>query len=226
MDTPHEQLSLALAPVEPFALDYFVSHSGVCEAARALEQAAHEVAGEHGCFRILFIWGPPGSGKTHLAAGCRASALKSGYPAMSVRLFCADASTEHESQPEEQIGGGGSFIAAYDEMKAGGGLIVITSRRSPGESTANPHLTSRYSAGSVLKVAYPRDDELQPVLASLSERCNLRLSDRSMQYLLHRLPADPLSFVNIFKRINEISFAHNKRAGLGVMREIFARKQP
>ena len=57
---------------------------------------------------------------------------------------------------------------------------------------------------------------------SLLERHNLRLADNSLQYLLKRLPRDPLSFDAIFGKINELSFQQGKPARLGLVRQVVA----
>ena len=65
-----------------------------------------------------------------------------------------------------------------------------------------------------------KEEELSPILNSLLERKNMKLSERSVAYLLRRLPREPLSFDAIFARINELSLEESRPAGLGVIREL------
>ena len=83
----------------------------------------------------------------------------------------------------------------------------------------NPHIMSRLNSLTALSLDYPSEEELRPILNSLAERNNLKLSDTNLDYLLKRLPLKPLSFANIFARVDELSLTDGKPAKRSVLKE-------
>lgn len=213
------QLSLELPPADPYSLFYFVPHHGVSEAVALFEQAVDDLVKDPTAFRTIFIYGPSGSGKTHLVEGFALAAVSQGVSQEHLCQIDLDNQGEADTRCVDDNRWVAQFIARFEERKSCGGLVLISSRTAPGEVTDNPHLTSRFLSGSVLRVYYPSEEELRPLLLSLLERRNLKLSEKSLHYLLRRLPIDPLSFDAIFARINELSLLQGKPAGFGVVRE-------
>ena len=216
-----EQLSFHLAPAEPYSLAYFISHRGVAEAAVLTEQFVAECLADAKAFRMLHLFGPAGSGKTHLAQGSRLIALSKGLAKEKILTL----EWEEIYQQENCIidSSASSFVSAYEAFKREGGLILSCSRKAPTELLDDPHVKSRLLSGSVLEMFYPTEDEISPILASLSARHNLKLSEKSLNYLVQRLPLEPLSFDNIFARISELSLSEGKAAGFSIVKRMFSR---
>jgi len=211
----NEQLSLNLTPTEPYSLKYFVPHQGVAEGVAVLEQAVKEFQSGASRFVMVYLYGPAGAGKTHLLNGYAKLALTD--EVASERVVVRDLNDYNES--DEWVR---EFISTFERLKADGGLLLISAANSPDDATSNPHVLSRLLSGSVVSVDYPPEEELEPLILSLLERRNLRLGARSINYLLKRIPRDPLSFDVIFGKISELSFSTQKPAKLGVVREVVA----
>lgn len=210
------QLPLNLEPRDPYALDYFVPHSGVVEAVAHIEQALEECLSDSTAFRMVFVYGPSGSGKRHLLQGYAKEGVRRGMSARSVQVYrCAP----QEFDNDERVS---KFISSYESLRSGGGLFLISSPVSLAELSDNPHVASRMLSGVHVALRAPQEEELHPLVLSLIERHNLKLGERSIEYLMRRLPVDPLSFDAIFAKINEISFSQNRPARFGVVREAFA----
>lgn len=207
----NSQLGFQLQPSQPYDLAYFVPHSGVAEAVAQFEFALEALQDNPTLFRNIHLVGPKGVGKRHLAQGY---ALKA--RALGVRAEVFDLS-ELSSLNEAGLLEG--FVSEYEQVKSQGGLLLSFSQQHPKELTENPHLLSRLLAGLFLQLDFPREEELRPLLYSLSERHNLRLSERTMSYLERRIPLDPLSFADIFARVSRISFREGKPAGMSVVRQ-------
>ena len=214
-----EQLSFQLRPVEPYGMEYFVPHRGVVQAVAVLDQALGDVAAAPENFRMVFLWGPPGSGKTHLCEAYHAAALKRGLAPHKIRLVDLEERLVDSRVSDNDESAVAEFVACYEQLRASGGMLIVCARRAPAEVSSNPHLKSRILAAASCELAYPLEEELPPLLSSLLSRHNLKLSPRSQTYLLRRLPLAPLSFDNIFARISELSFSQSKPAGLGLVRE-------
>jgi chromosomal replication initiation ATPase DnaA len=87
-----------------------------------------------------------------------------------------------------------SFIELYDRLKREGGLLFIRAAKPPKDVTDNPHVLSRLLAGQAVLLDFPREEECVPILHSLLERLNLKLTNRAIDYLIRRMPRNPLSF--------------------------------
>jgi chromosomal replication initiation ATPase DnaA len=75
-------------------------------------------------------------------------------------------------------------------------------------------------AGQAVLLDFPREEECVPILHSLLERLNLKLTNRAIDYLIRRMPRNPLSFEVILAKISAESFSLSKPAGLSVVRKI------
>ena len=207
-----EHFSFSLLPKEPYALRYFVVHSGVAEAFQQIQYAYEDLKKDPSLFRLFFIYGPHGVGKTHLVQGflnkIREEATnRIEFAAYEITSTCDDNFVS-------------MVVSNYEAMKSSGGLMIITSLVCSDETSQNPHLRSRLLAGSVCKLEYPQEVELKPLLLSLSERRNILLNQQTLEYLLKRLPRDPLSFANIFARLDELSLSQGKAPGKKLLRSL------
>ena len=197
------QLTIPLPAQEPFSLSFFVAHSGVAQALSLVLDAVRDVRLAPSEFRAIFLWGPEGVGKSHLIEGAIAQAKRQGIAPEQISVF--DLTDEQllrslDRDPER-------FIYEYERVRSGGGLLLTTSRQSPDESSRNPHLLSRFRAGSVEELSFAREEELQTVLEALFERRNLRVSSKTLDFMIRRLPSDPLSFHRIVAKIDGFVWA-------------------
>ncbi len=209
------QLPLALAPSSANALHYLIPHSGVVEAIQALDQALLQLETNEKHFAMFYLYGEQGSGKSHIVNAYCDEAVRRGIPTERFEL--------DDNQGEKKEDRNVSFIVSvYEQLKANGGLLCFASRYSPKEVSSNPHLVSRLLAGQIFQLEYPRGEELQPILRSLLERQNLQLSAHSVDYLMRRIPRDPLSFSKIFAKISALSFLTNQPAKFTLIKNIVA----
>jgi chromosomal replication initiation ATPase DnaA len=215
MKTKAKHLSLKLNPVTPYSLDYFVRHSGVASALDAVLSVVEDLNEKLDQFKLIYLFGPTGSGKTHLVEGLKSLVNKNQIS--SEKLVVVDnLESLEESQLISQI------VPVYDLLKATGGVMILTSAKDPRNITANPHVRSRLLAGDLLEINYPQETELRPILISLLDRKNLKLSDYSINFLLKRLPLDPLSFSNIFARLNDLTLSEGRPASFGAVRDLYS----
>lgn len=215
-----EQLVLPLQVSNPHSLEYFVPHSGVAEALALLHHSLNLVCEDPSSFRLCALHGPKGVGKSHLLRAFHAEALRLGLAPDKLVTFDG-------AELEEGCSSGGAdwashFVDRYERLRADGGLLLLASREAPEALSDNPHLRSRFLAGSKSLLQLPREEELLPVLKSLFERRNLRVSDYSLEYLINRLPSDPLSFDAIVAKIDRFSWENGLPATQGAIRKVVA----
>lgn len=200
-----QQLNFSLQPSDPYSPNYFVRHSGVSEAWDFIADACRQHIANPSYFQLIFVHGPQGVGKTHLLEASRA---ESAHNFAIVRLSEIDTA---------------AFIDQYERCRTAGGILCVEADCAPNEATNDPHIRSRLLNGTILKLEYPAEGELRPLIESLLERHNLRLSETSIEYLLRRLPLDPLSFSNIFAKISDVSLGRYDSARLGIIRELLSK---
>jgi len=207
------QLGFPLPAKEPYSIHYLVSHSGISEAVALLEEAILKSRAQKD-FSIVVLYGEKGSGKTHLIEAYKTEAISSGIDAELVSAF--ELSVE-DAKDEERIS---AFISEYERIKALGGLLLVSVALHPGDDEINPHLKSRLLAGKISKLGRPKEEELPRVFSSLLQKRNMKLGDRSIDFLLRRIPANTLSFEAISDRLDEVFREKGRQAKFSVVREI------
>ena len=195
--SPTTQLALSL-PVGAPSDQFFVSHSGVIDALSAIESSLAEPS----LFTFFHVTGPKGSGKSELLRMFKQRAPNS----IAVFDFLS-------GEPEDDTVA--AFISAYESKKSAGGVLLVAA----GHVATNPHVTSRLAFALPLELGFPREEELFPLVRALLERRGLRFADPMVEFLVRRLPADPLSLSSIFAKIDELSLAQGKQANRAIVRE-------
>ena len=216
MITSSVQLSLLASPAE--SMQGFVPHSGVSESYETLRRLLDDACANHQLFQLIFLCGPQGTGKSYLLRAAVHELERRDYPSNRVSIFDVN-DKKDGGEAEEWVA---SFVARYEELRREGGFMIVSSTYPPAELSSNPHLRSRLLAGVVLELRYPEESELRPLVAALLEQRNMRVSDRTLDYLLQRLPADPLSLASIFDRINQYSLQESRPARLGLVRKVIS----
>jgi len=198
---------MPLRPAEPLSVDYFIPHSGVVEAIGAVSSALEEIEKKNSEFRMFYMHGPSGVGKSHVLALIKDMATERGVVCETV---------DGVSEDDEWIRG---FIDRYERVRASGGVLVVGSISEPQAAFSNPHSGSRLRVARALRLGFPSETELVPIVRSIAERHNLKLSERMLSFLVKRLPLQPLSFDNIFSRINELSLTSGEKVTEVVVRK-------
>jgi chromosomal replication initiation ATPase DnaA len=155
------------------------------------------------------LQGPSGSGKSHLIGAYLGWAAELGVQRSALRYLQLKDDGEETSS---------YFISEYERLRSAGGVLLVELPVNVGKF--NPHIESRLQAGVRCELAYPEEVELRPLVESLLERHHLVLPEASVDYLLVRLPLNPLSLESIIAAISESSFAANKSPKRGLIRGV------
>jgi len=203
-----KQLSIPTGAADPFSEEFFVLHSGLAAACSTLEKALVALQSEPRHFQFFRITGAAGSGKSHVLSIFRNRARALGFDQQDAVWF------DESEWCDDTVRG---FIAAYERLKADGGLLVVAAN----VETSNPHVSSRLAYAIPLALSFPTDEELLPLLRALSERRGIRLNDSDLAYLVKRLPANPLSLSALLAKIDDLSLSVGKQASRSIFREVF-----
>src|SRR3546814_19614544 len=126
-----KQLLLDIQPPALPTLDNFV----VGRNAEALNSLQLAVEGNIEP-RFIYLWGPAGSGKSHLLAACSAVAEKNG-----LNLVCAD--DVHQLSAEAQIG----LFNTSNRLKEVGGAMIAAGIASPSQMGLRAALENGKASG-------------------------------------------------------------------------------
>jgi len=218
-----QQLSLQLAPPpEPAFDNYFAAGN-----AAALAQLR---AAADGGERFVYLWGPRGSGKTHLLRAFVAAVPGARYAA-------ADELTEHAAGENEAISAGGTALAcddvqrldlvgqlalfdAYNRLRIGGGSLLTAGDRPPADLPLREDLRTRMGAGVVLRIESLGDEEKKAALAEHARRRGLPLAPDWLDYILSRAGRDMGTQMALIDTLDRLSLERKRPVTLPLVREV------
>jgi DnaA family protein len=159
------QLLLDIAPAPAPTFENFV-HGGNAELFHALQTAMKGPIAE----RVLYMWGEPGAGKTHLASAfAQAVANRRG-----LRVVDGVEALGEDEQAE-------LFNAFVDNSFT---LLLATARVAPRDLPLRRDLATRLATGLTYRVAPLTDDEKRAALAAHARTRGFSLSEDVAAYLL------------------------------------------
>lgn len=189
--------------------------------------------------RAVYLWGPVGSGKTHLlSAACRA-ARDEGFGAAYVplsrqagvdprmlagleagcRLVCVDDLQSAAGQPAWERALFGLLIA----LGARGGSLVAAGTTAPGALGVKlPDLASRLGADLVVRLQVLDEADRVKALQWRAAEQGFGLPDDVAAFLLSRFPRDLHSLFALLDRLGEASLAAGRRITVPFVRNLLA----
>jgi len=198
------QLALPLSPPPAPTLDNFVPGANAELLARLRQLAAGELAES-----VLYLWGEPGSGRSHLlAASARAG------------LTVAD-DVERLEEPR-QI----ALFNAINAARDAGATVLAAGNAPPAQLALREDLKSRLAWGLVYQVKPLTDAEKALTLHGEAARRGLKLSDEVVWYLLTHVRRDLHSLTALLEQIDRASLEQRRAVTLPLVRELIRSLEP
>jgi DnaA family protein len=196
-------------------------------------QALRALQGGPAAPGVVWLWGKPGSGKTHLLQAACAAAGERGESAAyldlgeappagvldgceALDLVCLDGL--------DAVAAGADWNAAmfrlHTLLQDGHGRLVLASVAPPASLPLPlPDLRSRLLAASLHQLA-PLDDAGQcEALRQRAGAMGLELSEDAALYLVHRLPRDMRSLLHVLDQLDQASLVAQRRLTIPFLRE-------
>jgi DnaA family protein len=234
LSTGREQLALNLRLRDASSFGNYIAARNR-EAVERLQHAVHSLSSAPNFpSSWLYLWGEPGTGKTHLLeAACRA-AQEQGHAPLYVPLaekadFTAALLEDVEQVPlvcvddVDAIAGDAIWEAAlfalYEHLRAHGGMLVMAARTSPaaiGLKLAD--LSTRLAAGLVYQLQPLSDVEKIAALRLRAQRRGLEMTEEVANYLLTRFPRDMHSLFALLDRLDAATLAAQRRLTIPFLR--------
>ena len=202
-----KQLVLELAPPPAATLDNFVVGRNA-ELAHSLRVAADRGAA------AIFVWGAPGSGRTHLLQGA-VSAVR-GRNGTGEYVACTPVLRLHEAlrrldavavddveclAPDEQVG----LFNLFNALKERGAVFVVSGNAPPLELGLRPDVATRLAWGLVYQVHALSDEEKIRTLQDHAAARGIRLPEEVPAYLLGRVPRDMRTLLAVLDAVDRSS---------------------
>ncbi|MGH8721062.1 MAG: HdaA/DnaA family protein [Burkholderiales bacterium] len=198
------QLALPLQPPPAPSLDNFVPGSNGELLARLRELAAGRCAEA-----VVYLWGAPGSGRSHLLA---ASARPGVTLADDVEGLDAAAQA--------------ALFSAINRAREAGGTVLAAGAAPPVQLALREDLRSRLGWGLVYEVKPLTDAEKAVYLHAEAARRGLRLSDEVVWYLLTHVRRDMPSLGAILEHLDRASLEQHRAITLPLVREALRALEP
>lgn len=219
-----EQLPLAVRLRDTARLESFVP-------GRNREALESIDGGSRAAPRVLWLWGRPGTGKTHLLQGACAAVAERGGAASYVDSSEAEPGWLEGCENLDLVCLDGidcvAADAAWNEaifrlhtlMLDGPGRLFVSSTTPPAALDFQlPDLRSRLLAASVHQLQELDEAEQAEALRLRASRRGLELASEGALYLVHRLPRDMHSLCAVLDRLDEASLAAQRRLTVPFLR--------
>jgi DnaA family protein len=209
------QLSLAILQAPQPSFDNFVPGANG-EALASLREAAKGRSRE----AVIYLWGEPGSGRTHLLRAAAHEAPEaayltagSGLIAAAARLLAVD-DVERLAE-DEQI----ALFQLINRAREGAAIVLAAGNVPPGQLALREDLRSRLGWGLVYQVKALSDADKALWLRAAAERRGLRLADEVVWYLLTHVRRDMPSLNAILEHLDRYSLERRRPVTLPLVRE-------
>lgn len=198
------QLALPILRAPEPTLDNFVPGSN----AELLERL-RELAAGHAVEAVIYLWGAPGSGRSHLLRACA-------RPGVCV---ADDVGTLDEPA---QI----ALFNAINEARDTGGTVLAAGDAPPAQLELREDLRSRLGWGLVYEVKLLTDAERALYLRGEAARRGLRLGDEVVAYLLTHVRRDLPSLCALLEHLDRASLEQRRPVTLPLVREALKSLEP
>ena len=158
---------------------------------------------------ILYLWGEPGCGRTHLL-----HAAAKANPG----LVIAD-DVENLDPAEQQ-----HLFVAINAAHGGAAPVLAAGSQPPVQLALREDLRTRLAWGLVYQLRPLTDAQKMQHLRFQAARRGLRLPDDVLVYLLSRLPRDLASLNAVLEALDRYSLATKRPISLPLVREALERK--
>ena len=212
-----QQLLLQLAlPPAPTLDNYVPGRNGA--ALQALRDIARGAGGE----RFVYLWGEPGSGRTHLlrglaqAAGGGKGLYLCGTPGGSM---AADNVIAVDDVQDLSAGGLIALFDLYNRVRAGGGALVASGDAAPAQLALREDLRSRLAWGLAFQLHPLSDAEKAAALREHARGRALDLPEDVIAYLLKHARRDMASLIGILDALDRYSLEQKRPVTLPLVRD-------
>jgi DnaA family protein len=180
----------------------------------------------------VYLWGPPGSGKTHLLSalalrlqqqGGQVGWFGAGTPAPwpvdeSRALIVLDDCDALDADQQQ------AAFALFVDATTRGTAVAAAGRVPPVDLPLRDDLRTRLAWGHVLQVHPLSDAESRAALRREGDRRGLFLSDEVIDYLLTRFSRDLKHLMDLLDRLDDYALVHKRAITVPLLKQMLAQE--
>ena len=182
-------------------------------------------------FPGAWLYGPSGSGKSHLLQAYSAATAAPYYSlgmlpsvkaitlSLNTAALILDDVDKVLGQPEWEQ----ELFSIYNQVQQSGGLILLSSATSPVESDfCLADLRSRFQALPVYRLQELSDDERVDALMLRAESRGLTVAKKTLRYMVQRMPRDMTSLYGLLDKLDRYSWETGRAVTVSLLRDYLA----
>ena len=214
-----QQLTLQLAPAPAPTFDSFFPARN---AAAVAQLRALAEGNEH----FVYVWGAPGSGKTHLlrsfASAAAAAGRRARYiaPGEDVHAEPDDAVIVCDAVDKLDMVGQLALFDLFNRFRSRGGSLLAAGDRAPMELPLREDLRTRLGSGIIIRVEPLSDEEKQAALADHALSRGIALAPEVLDYILTRAVRDMGTQMAVIDALDRVSLERKRPITLPLVREV------
>ena len=212
-----QQLLLQLAPPPAPTLDNYVpGRNG------AALQALRDIARGADRERFVYLWGAPGSGRSHLLRGlAQAARGRNALYLSGAPLACLDDGKVIAVDDVEDLSAGDQIelFDLYNRVRAGAGVLVASGDAAPAQLALREDLRSRLAWGLAFQLHPLSDAEKAAALREHARGRALDLGEDIIAYLLKHARRDMASLIGILDALDRYSLEQKRPVTLPLVRD-------
>lgn len=218
------QMVLSLAPPSLPTLDNFVPGRNA-----ELVSALTALAGGARDERFVYIWGLPGSGKTHLLKALHGALSQRGIATVMLSAPGEDAPVDTVvdavlADDVDRWGAPGQerLFNAYNGQRDDGGVLIAAGSVPPARLQLRRDLVTRLGWGLVYQVHTLSDEEKMAAMTEHARARGFDLSPEVISYLLKRQARDLPALLAILDALDCYSLENKRAVTVPLVRELLA----
>jgi DnaA family protein len=207
-----QQLILELAPPPAPTLDNFFPGRNAAAVASLRESTTD---GE----RFVYLWGAPGSGRSHLLKGFAHDC--GGTYVEDPQFDCPPdaAAVAIDDIDRLDIVGQLAVFDLYNSLRQRRGTLIAAGNRPPADLPLREDLRTRVGSGIVLQLHPLSESEKREALTRHAEARGLRIGDDVFDFLLSRFARDMGTQVAVLDALDRLSLQTQRAPTLTLLRE-------
>ena len=201
------QLLLALGESPPPRFDNFVAGRNGALLAALAAFGTPAMAD-----RCIYLFGAPGSGRSHLLAAWRAARADA---------RCETVDDVERLDETQQI----ALFNRYNAARAGEAWLLGAGSAPPAALPLRDDLRSRLAWGLAFETQPLTDDEKRAALSARASAAGMRLSGEMIDYLLSRTRRDMPALIGIVDALDRLSLETKRPVTLPLLRDLLNQNQ-
>ena len=177
--------------------------------------------------RSIYIWGVPGSGRSHLLQACIASLSEAGLACALVARGQAmpEASPLLRALAVDDVdtldaGNQRAFFRLYNHLRERAGIVLAAGNAAPAQLKLRPELMTRLGWGLVYQVHALTDEDKARALKGHAASRAFDLPDNVIDYLLRHTSRDLASLMSMLDALDRYSLETKRAITLPLLKEL------